>query len=107
MWAWQSHALGGTATFGLPGSGFGAAQTGIVASPSVLVIVSHCSSFLFIDAQFFALGFGEQQYCQDHDDISGYRKDGNRFAQRESRAEKTDQRREQGATLAGQRGGQL
>jgi len=60
MCAWQSHALGGTATFGLPGSGLGAAQTGIAASPSVL----------FIDSQFFALGLGEQQYCQDHDDIS-------------------------------------
>jgi hypothetical protein len=25
---------------------------------------------LFIDSQFFALGLWEQQYCQDHDDIS-------------------------------------
>ncbi len=65
MCAWQSHALGGTATFGLPGSGLGAAQTGIAASLSVLF-----AFLLFIDAQFFALGLREQQYCQDHDDIS-------------------------------------
>ena len=51
--------VGRGGNFGLPGSGFGAAQTGIAASPSRL----------FIDSQFFALGFGEQQYCQNHDDI--------------------------------------
>jgi len=70
MCAWQSHALGGTATFGLPGSGLGATQTGIVASALLLFPSSLFLSLLFIDAQFFALGLGQQQYCQDHDDIS-------------------------------------